>query len=296
MKRTLFLFFVLLSFTLCIAQDKKESKTQSKELFKAIKGNNIDAVKLLIAEGVNINQIYRYQTPLYYAVLKNKGEIVKILLDNGANVNNGCPDISKSESFEDGWSPLQCAAYMGRIEIVKLLLEKTPNIDVIMPLRNQTALDMAIQRNRTEIVSLIREARKNQLGNVPEREYHSFDTSAALLDLINGVSDVLDKKGNNHASGVNNVNSKIQTNASSQTKNAITNNSLNTQANKTVTQIKQHDKKQYEMYMKLYRKEQADSDSYYKEYETHGNTSDLGKSKDCQARANDYLSKANIWK
>lgn len=222
MKNTLFLCLLLFSFTVCIGQDKKESKKQSKELFRAIKENNILTVTQLITQGVNVNQLRVYQTPLYYAVYKNKVEIVKLLLDNGANVNYGVPEMGDSNSllFDDGWSPLQCAALMGRTEIVKLLLEKEPNIDAIMKIRNQTALDMAIQKQNTEIINLIREARKNQLGDIPEREYHSFDTVGAFLNLINATHDIIDKKTGSQASTLN---SSLSTSATCQTQTAFTN-------------------------------------------------------------------------
>jgi len=50
------------------------------------------------------------------------------------------------------------------------------------------------------------------------------------------------------------------------------------------------------MYMKFYDRERAEADSYFRQYNMHGDVDDLRKSKDCEARAKDYLEKANIWK
>lgn len=68
------------------------------------------------------------------------------------------------------------------------------------------------------------------------------------------------------------------------------------QTDKFVNEEKKHQKNQYEMYMRFYRQERAEADSYYREYEIHKDTSSLSKSKDCEARATRYLEQANIWK
>jgi len=71
---------------------------------------------------------------------------------------------------------------------------------------------------------------------------------------------------------------------------------LKNQTDNRVNQIKKNNKDNYDMFMRLYDKEKAEADLYYREYTIHGNTSDLQHSKDCEARATDYLQKANIWK
>ena len=49
------------------------------------------------------------------------------------------------------------------------------------------------------------------------------------------------------------------------------------------------------MYMRLYNTERSEEDRYLKEYQNTGNISDLQRSKDCGARAKDYLDRANIY-
>jgi len=78
--------------------------------------------------------------------------------------------------------------------------------------------------------------------------------------------------------------------------NTSDNNSLNNSAGRAVERNKEYANSQYEMYMRFYDQEQAETDSYLRKYELYGNIDDLEKSKRCQSRANDYLEKANIWK
>ncbi|HNW57390.1 MAG TPA: leucine-rich repeat protein [Bacteroidales bacterium] len=71
---------------------------------------------------------------------------------------------------------------------------------------------------------------------------------------------------------------------------------LDDMANKAVYREQQNSRDKYNMYMKLYEQEQAESDSYFKRYQISGDLDDLRRSKEDQSRANDYLQKANIWK
>lgn len=50
------------------------------------------------------------------------------------------------------------------------------------------------------------------------------------------------------------------------------------------------------MYMRLYNTEKSEEDRYLKEYQNTGDISDLQRYKDCRARANDYLDRANIYR
>ena len=54
-------------------------------LYEAIKNNDIELVKLLLIQGVDINIRDNYgETPLFKAAQNGKTEIVKLLLDKGA--------------------------------------------------------------------------------------------------------------------------------------------------------------------------------------------------------------------
>jgi hypothetical protein len=120
-----------------------------------------------------------------------------------------------------------------------------------------------------------------------------ISTAGILLDIFKeAIPDILEKIGNKD---ISNITIK-QSAAFSPKKGRDGNEYLQSQADKKVRQIKQHDQKQYEMYMKLYRKEQAEADYYDRQYQTYKKSEDLQKSNDCHGRANEYLEKANIWK
>lgn len=58
------------------------------DLIKAIKTNNIDAVKQLIASGIDVNASGTVaQNPLIFAISKGNTDIIKLLIDAGADVN-----------------------------------------------------------------------------------------------------------------------------------------------------------------------------------------------------------------
>lgn len=120
-----------------------------------------------------------------------------------------------------------------------------------------------------------------------------ISTAGILLDIFKeAIPDILEKISKKDISNII-INHPT---TFSQKQSSDGNNYLGTQADKQVRQIKQHDQKQYEMYMKLYRNEQGDADYYDRQYQIYKKSEDLQKSKDCQARANGYLDKANIWK
>ncbi|GFS99414.1 hypothetical protein NPIL_346171 [Nephila pilipes] len=85
-----------------------------KELFNAVKHNNLSEIEKCISEGVILNvKSTDNVTPLHYACWKGYQDIVNILLKNKADPNA----IGK-----DGSSPLHYAAKFNHFAIVKLLL------------------------------------------------------------------------------------------------------------------------------------------------------------------------------
>src|SRR5215471_12239594 len=81
-------------------------------LHRAARRGDIVAVKLLLAEGADINARSSIdETPLFLA-LEHKAA-VELLLANGANAN-----IKRS----DGWTPLHWAALYGHKDVLELLL------------------------------------------------------------------------------------------------------------------------------------------------------------------------------
>jgi len=119
----------------------------SKALIKAIKANDIDAVKNLLKKryiDVNIQNKY-HDTALMLAVKNNNSEIVQILLDNGAN-----PNIQNN----NGKTPLMLVAINNKSEIAQVLLDKDADPDT-QDNNGYTALDMALMHKNQAIINLI---------------------------------------------------------------------------------------------------------------------------------------------
>jgi len=73
---------------------------------------HVDAVRVLIKRGANIEGSGGYHTPLFQAVDGDQVEVVEALIDSGADVNAG----------EDGLTPLRSAKSFGRRERVQEVL------------------------------------------------------------------------------------------------------------------------------------------------------------------------------
>jgi ankyrin repeat protein len=81
----------------------------------ALKGD-IDQVKMLVAQGHNVNQVSGAgETPLGSSVRGGRVDVVRFLLAKGADVNN--------QNWLSDETPLMLAANSGDMEIIKALLD-----------------------------------------------------------------------------------------------------------------------------------------------------------------------------
>jgi ankyrin repeat protein len=91
------------------------------DIFEAISDNNLERIRELIAQGVDINiRHHAGDTPLTYACLTGSDLVIKELLDLGADVNarhtNGMSPLMITYSYRDG-------GQINNQNIINLLLE-----------------------------------------------------------------------------------------------------------------------------------------------------------------------------
>ena len=162
----------------------------------ALKNNNKEEIVRLLQNGADINeQNSNGYTALFVACEKNHTEITEILLKhdkikvNLLNIGRWSPfyaacwsnryegslimlqDARVNINMADyiGWSPLLWACYWGRTKTVQLLISFGRNIDILKKSTGDwfdiksgsTALDVAKQRNRTDIVQLLQQYQNN---------------------------------------------------------------------------------------------------------------------------------------
>ncbi len=127
----------------------------------AINYDKTESFKALLSYGVNIENTSKYDgtTALNYAVMSNKPYYVQQLIDLNANINT---------RDDDGFTPLNNAAYFERYEILKTLL-KHPLIDVNTPSDSTASpLYFAFMDGRMDVVEQI-------------VKHPSFDVEFALI-------------------------------------------------------------------------------------------------------------------
>ncbi|MFP3032042.1 MAG: ankyrin repeat domain-containing protein, partial [Wolbachia sp.] len=124
------------------------------ELLTAVQDGDLDKVKSLVSQNANVNTTDMYSwTPLHWAAFKDRLEIAKFLIEKNADIDaedkgpygkkpihvaaeNNSKDIielflSKGVGINDtdkqGYTPLHYAAWRGRLEVAKFLIEEYAN-------------------------------------------------------------------------------------------------------------------------------------------------------------------------
>jgi ankyrin repeat protein len=159
----------------------------SQKLMKATIDNDIQAVKDLISQGVDVNEISPIigsgndgQTPLLVACFLNHAEIVKLLLLAGAK-----------ETINDylmAATPAHKACYAGQPEALRTLLEFAPNIDLTAqgPYNGYTALHDSCWHGHKENVKILLD------HGVPlEQKSHQGQTPAEFARTL-GYTEIAD--------------------------------------------------------------------------------------------------------
>jgi cytohesin len=127
------------------------------ELFEAVSQNNLQKIKELIAQGVNLNvRDSRGETLLRKATKTDRLSslsLVETLISRGADVN--------ARNSRTGGTALHSVAYRGYKEVVELLIASGADVDVRYK-QGETPLDVAKERGHTEIVEILTKAMKEQ--------------------------------------------------------------------------------------------------------------------------------------
>jgi ankyrin repeat protein len=147
----------------------------------AVRGNDLDTARRLIAAGARVETANRYGvTPLALAATNGSGPMVEMLLESGASPDTAGPG---------GDTPLMLAARTGLVDALQPLLDAQAVVDATESWREQTALMWAAAENNVEAVNALVaagadiEARsRGQLNPLllAVREGH-IDTVGALL-------------------------------------------------------------------------------------------------------------------
>jgi ankyrin repeat protein len=136
-----------------------------KEWEEAVRRGDFESVRRLIEEGAELDSKDRYgQTPLMIASMKGHTDIVRLLVQNGAELNT---------TAKFNLSALMLAVINAHTEIVRILAEAGADLELrgtgAIGFFCKTALELAEQAGRDEIVEVLRdaEASRHRQANKP---------------------------------------------------------------------------------------------------------------------------------
>jgi len=195
-------------------------------LHAAVEAGHINIVKLLLDNGANINKTNNNEyTPLYTAVEIERPDIVDLLLKKGAKIRfeskpNTTPihhisiyetgdigvellnvfiknGVNINEQDIHGYTPLHIASTNNNYKIAKVLIENSDNLDIKTD-NGKTAFDIATEKHRPEIITLLQNAaskegksnpvennlKKETLGNTTQKDNYTYNPLHANTELF----------------------------------------------------------------------------------------------------------------
>lgn len=167
----------------------KGSRAHQEFLHGAAEAGDIDLLKRLIAEGLDVNANFGMGTPLKYAAWGGHRDAVQFLLERAAKVdapedggrtplryaawgswkhNQASLEVARvlikngadvNSRADNGFTPLHEAAMRGSKEITELLLEHGAEASTMVSSgshKGKTPLDLALQGKHTDIIDILR--------------------------------------------------------------------------------------------------------------------------------------------
>ncbi len=120
-------------------------------LYLAAFNGDVEMALLLLGAGANVNAAETFGirlSALDAAITYDRLEMVKTLLNHGAYVNR----------FVEGETPLMLAVRVGNLQIVQELLDHGADVNAVDEFGGRTALEIAQELNKNEIVNRLRRA------------------------------------------------------------------------------------------------------------------------------------------
>ncbi len=142
-------------------------------LHRAIFSGHKEIAKLLIANGADVNAKNNIGVvPIMLAVIRDYNDIVELLIKNGVEETiyvasargdvdsvkallRKDPNLISAFSSNDGWGALHWAAYMGRLDVIKLLLENGADVNIRNGANNITPLFWAVHTGHLDAAKLL---------------------------------------------------------------------------------------------------------------------------------------------
>lgn len=123
-----------------VVVDREDDVNPMTPLHYAARYDNVEAMKMLIKVGANVNTVNRHMmTALHYAARYGQTEAIKVLVEMGA-------DINKTDKHMR--TPLYNAVIRGHLASVKMLIEygaeRGPTIEQCLPLLDQPIADDSV--------------------------------------------------------------------------------------------------------------------------------------------------------
>jgi len=174
-------------------------------LHRALFMGHKEIVKLLIANGANVNAKNNIGViPIMLAVMRDYNDIVELLIKNGAQKTiyvaaaqgdvesvkaflKKDPNLINAPASNDGWSALHWAAYMNRLDVIKVLIENGADVNIRERIYNVTPLHRAVCKGHLDAAKFLIDKGadvkiKFKNGGTMLHSPGTFETAKLLID------------------------------------------------------------------------------------------------------------------